>query len=656
MSYLKILQSAFLDAKLTKIGRQKIANGNFNISYFQIGDSEFDYTNPFYQLSGNTQPSQKIISPMNNNDVIKYPYLLHEIITGSTTGITIGTPIINSYSDTIINPIGASGMVSGTTIKTHYQNTQYSQINTNIVTLPTSSGFNVGNSITLTPTLLNGNVITANTNSNTYIITGKSGNDIYLNRIIPNYTTLMGSGSGYVTVINNDFLNTDVYELSVTNTNEQQDAWNLNVVWNQSPIGTSDDISLNFESTPYVSSKEFFGYTSSEGQLTNTGTTITDSFGNKINVLPEEQHSIAIIHYSKSGDTLTNFDKSSKYDDYIYPETTYFQVYLPFVLYERNTGGTIGATFIMGDTDYYINSTAIDSQPNKLRFRYLIDEFQNNVGKVFVDNEIIIFDDQELVAVIEQNSNRNYTLPIPRIDYVPTDIKCVVSGVTPEPLLSGNTTGKTYYVTYSLEYNGDTGTYSLPCNYYCKITGMTTDSDLSIKFGDEDFRFMKTGTTEFKDGYIANKFYILIQEVDNGDLPDPNNWVKMDFTDYALLNMNGLINPSDLNGTRFIIDHNDYIGGTTYVWLGSNDFGKNDVFPGSIKVNRATDIEVMNYLINLPNGEFTTTQNPTYTINQKKYMTEVKLLDNNYNIVVSGKFSKPIERTGSQVISIKIDI
>ena len=43
-------------------------------------------------------------------------------------------------------------------------------------------------------------------------------------------------------------------------------------------------------------SKEFFGYTSSNGQLTNTGTTITDAFGNKINVLPEDQHSIAIVH------------------------------------------------------------------------------------------------------------------------------------------------------------------------------------------------------------------------------------------------------------------------------------------------------------------------------------------------------------------------
>lgn len=653
MSYLNPNSSAFLNAKLTNIGRQKIAQGNFNISYFQIGDSEFDYTSPFDQLSGNTNLSQKIISPINNNDVVKYPYLLHELSTGSTTGITIGTPIMNSYTDIVINPIGDAGAVSGTTVKTAYQQIPYSQISSNVITLTTPTGFTTGDSIVLIPSTLNGNVITANTNTNSYIITGISSNYLYLNRVVPNYSALIGTGNA--TVINTDFPNTHIYEVDFNDPQLQQDAWNLNVVWNQSPIGTTDNNSINFESAPYVSSKEFFGYTSSDGQITNTGTTITDAFGNKINVLPEEQHSIAIVHYSKTGDTLTNLDKPSKYDDYIYPETTYFQVYLPFVLYERKTNSTIGATFTMGNTDYFINSSAIDSQQNKLRFRYLIDEMGNNVGKVFVDNEIIIFDDQELVAVLDQNTNRNYTLPIPKIDYVPSDIKCQNPGEVSLPLLSGNTTGKTYYVTYTLEYTGDTGTYSLPCNYYCKITGTTTESDISIKFNENDFKFMKTGTTEYKNGYIANKFYILLQEVDNGDLPDPNNWVKMDFTDELSL-VGGLINPADLNGTRFIIDFNDFNGRTQYVWSGSNNFGKNSILPGSVKVKRATNIEVMRYFVNLPSGEFTTTQNPTYSINQKKYITEVKLLDNNYNIVVSGKFSRPLERTGSQVISVKIDI
>jgi hypothetical protein len=333
MSYLNPNTSAFLNAKLTNIGRQKIAQGNFNISYFQIGDSEFDYTIPFNILSGDNNVSQKIISPINNNDVVKYPYLLHDLLPGSTTGVTIGTPIMNSYTDIVVNPIGAAGMVSGTTVKTAYQQIPYSQISSNVITLTTPTGFTIGDSITLIPSPLNGNVITASTNSNSYIITGISGNNLYLNRNVPNYNTLIGSGNA--TIINNDFPETYLYEVVFSDPQLQQDAWNLNVVWNQSPIGTTDNNSFNFESAPYVSSKEFFGYTSSNGQLTNTGTTITDAFGNKINVLPEEQHSIAIVHYSKTGDTLTNLDKPSKYDDYIYPETSYFQVYIYHLYYMK---------------------------------------------------------------------------------------------------------------------------------------------------------------------------------------------------------------------------------------------------------------------------------------------------------------------------------
>jgi hypothetical protein len=35
---------AFLVTRVTDVGRRKIAEGNFNIKYFQIGDSEVNYT------------------------------------------------------------------------------------------------------------------------------------------------------------------------------------------------------------------------------------------------------------------------------------------------------------------------------------------------------------------------------------------------------------------------------------------------------------------------------------------------------------------------------------------------------------------------------------------------------------------------------------
>jgi hypothetical protein len=47
MSFLSNNNSEFLSVRITQKGRNSIAKGNFNIAYFQIGDSEFDYTAPF---------------------------------------------------------------------------------------------------------------------------------------------------------------------------------------------------------------------------------------------------------------------------------------------------------------------------------------------------------------------------------------------------------------------------------------------------------------------------------------------------------------------------------------------------------------------------------------------------------------------------------
>lgn len=106
---------------------------------------------------------------------------------------------------------------------------------------------------------------------------------------------------------------------------------------------------------------------------------------------------------------------------------------------------TIGARFHMDSVDYYINSSATDVRQNNLKYRYLLDEQDNRVGKVFVDKKIIVFDDQEIVAALDYKSNRRYTLPIPKISLVPIDMKCGTNGSS-TPLLSGTT--ETLFVSY----------------------------------------------------------------------------------------------------------------------------------------------------------------------------------------------------------------
>lgn len=62
----------------------------------------------------------------------------------------------------------------------------------------------------------------------------------------------------------------------------------------------------------------------------------------------------------------------------------------------------------------------------------------------------------------------------------------------------------------------------------------------------------------------------------------------------------------------------------------------------------------MVFNIPLPTGKFTTSQNPTFTTGNPK-ITEVALLNTNKEALVVGKLATPTERTGSQVISVKID-
>lgn len=85
MSFLTENNSEFLSARVTKKGRNSIAKGNFVISYFQIGDSEYDYTEPFTKLDGFfKKPFQKVFAPHDKETVVKYPYKIDTTLTTTT--------------------------------------------------------------------------------------------------------------------------------------------------------------------------------------------------------------------------------------------------------------------------------------------------------------------------------------------------------------------------------------------------------------------------------------------------------------------------------------------------------------------------------------------------------------------------------------------
>jgi len=60
-------------------------------------------------------------------------------------------------------------------------------------------------------------------------------------------------------------------------------------------------------------------------------------------------------------------------------------------------------------------------------------------------------------------------------------------------------------------------------------------------------------------------------------------------------------------------------------------------------------------LINLPNNQFVSSTNPTWTSGTPAYMSEIGLYDTNKNLLVLAKFQSPQLRQGIQQAVVKLD-
>lgn len=713
MSFLSNNNSEFLSARITQKGRNSIAKGNFVISYFQVGDSEFDYTDPFTGMTGLSGVThQSVFSPLDKEGGVKYPYKLD-----NSSSTTYGIPIDNAVTETLRNVMGPAGFVTnymdydvtdctGTSIECTTQLIPISGITggTSLNVL-TGASFNDCEYITIAFTQFCGTdplhpVISGQSNSLIYKVISVSGNTITVDRTLPDLSGCSGSAQVICNSCENEYPVEVTYNPNCRpveiDPQQQLNPWTLNVVWDKKPIGFDvnglDENLTGFTSNTHVSTKQFLGYTTSSGQtwVNSTGGTITgvtsyyNSFDEQVVVTPEEQRTIAIIHYSELGDLKNDPERFFKYDDYIstnnvtadalledengndLTDLEYFEVYIPFILYHRNTGTTFGALFTMDTTDYFMKSSINSGQ--LLKFRYLLDEQGYKVGKVYVNNKVIVFDDQELVAILDYKSNRRYTLPAPKVSLIPSDV------AGSQSFFSGATTGQTVWVTYMFNYTGDTAYNGLPCNYYTKIDVAENDaclnspSQLYVKFGADSFPNLSANNDcDIVDGHVADKFQMLVQITELDQLPDHDGWTLIDYTSSIPNHVVGdLIDPTNIEDVSLVITKTMYDNGTPYdieTFLGSvpnepstlPQFGDEQPFPGSVRLVRATDIERMNFLVNLPPTQFVTSQNPTYVTGMGKRITEIALLNENKEVLVVAKTANPVVRTGTQVFGVKID-
>ena len=120
MAYIVKNTAALINTRLTDTGRLKLSQGNFNISYFQVGDSEVSYNTLTGTTPSYNQASTNILEPnfnsqnsapgQTNKQNIKYPYYVD-----GTVGNTYGIPFQASTVAPIFNKAAMRGFFSADT-------------------------------------------------------------------------------------------------------------------------------------------------------------------------------------------------------------------------------------------------------------------------------------------------------------------------------------------------------------------------------------------------------------------------------------------------------------------------------------------------------------------------------------------------------------
>jgi hypothetical protein len=543
--------------------------------------------------------------------------------------------------------------------------------------------------------------------------------------------------------------------------------WNMNINWTEAPAGVRDSsVGEGFETVDYYGSsgycgtKEYLGYHSNTGQI-DTGTIpdtydptmessswYYDSYKNPRVVKPSRQKAIAVLHYTNQ--TISNFygEKFALKEDTALVKSDIgkaknFRICMPNLMWHKKYVGSqqegcMGATefgqcfytdpagFDVFPTKPYVMQSSVNDNMNDdgLRYYYLYDDNAgpsttnlgqttvgpNPVGKVWPDLKMVTIHDEELVAAMSYKSNRNWTLPAPRVTKIPAGTNCAgetsTVGVFNNPQVDQG-----LYLTYLLESNSGYTT-GLHCNYYVPVTNVPNADpvDLEIDFG-EEFPYLKPfdlggpANVSGGTGWQANRIHLLFQVTNPGEDPNPNLWKKVDVTNQiggtnstfrtGATNANVPFSGCQLSSasTKFYLTDylkrvattyqlNDYItipsastttGAANLTGPETLQFGDEYFFNGLLESDIMATIYEMKYNVNLSTSQFGagnvgkgSSLNPTWQQYYDKnsayasytYITEIGLFDNkdgNPDLMAIAKLQSPVRRDNAQQFVIKVD-
>ena len=150
-------------------------------------------------------------------------------------------------------------------------------------------------------------------------------------------------------------------------------------------------------------------------------------------------------------------------------------------------------------------------------------------------------------------------------------------------------------------------------------------------------------------------------------------WKVIDFTSTNITGNSGeTINPllfenQNPNTTGFILTGSLYTGGTTFnlgeeldmssaSYYGKMTFGDERLFYGNLRTHIAATIYKSLFNITIDGATIGSSSNTTYDFGLDRYVSEVGILDNNNNLVLVGKLSRPIRLADSTTASIELTI
>jgi hypothetical protein len=691
MSYIINETDPFVSIKLTEKGREKLAKGALNFSFWGVGDSEINYdreeivdANPTDTvLSG----VSKIFRPFDRQPNIK------SFIT-KDDGVALQTMTaanIKTIKAVVNNEADMRGFFSGTqdgwttlTGDTYIENT--GTLDNAVLSGGTTlelgvTGSSVGDYVLLKMSNNTLGALALDSNSEPiphlwYRIEAAAGTSVTVDRALPNNVFGTGSSTSQWIIYGGGEVK-DEFSPSASTTSywdtgtlsfasccdiscDDVPVWNMNNAWCEDLAGITGTVYENhtqFGSYQYLGTKHpYYDYECSGDGVNST---IKCDGISEFDGTPK---TLSIIHYTNN--TVSNF-----YGEFLHINTSEDKVvklHLPDLMYNRRSfsggtgsGDTMGMTFLSSGGTKTQSGTNIKYM-DLIEDPTLVDGTPRTVGRVFPDTKTMVIHDEEVVAATSYKSNRNWTLP------ALTSTLTAPNGST--GVLAQNST---MYMTYILENSSGTGlTTTLPCQRYAKITNQTaTARDVEFKLEDVGLLpYMRKTEKAGYDGrgFHATDFKLVYQIVaDADDRPDPAAWKVADFTSSAFTTTVGeTIDPELLENQNptvngFLMDNAANTGATTFditVPLSMSlktaptelNFGDEKFFYGNIETYIGATIYKTLFDIRINGSEFNTTSNSTRSKDDATNppeirATELGIYDSDNDLVIIGKLSKPVK-------------